>query len=95
MDCGFFYLVNHGVEEHLLERMFDESRKFFSLPLEEKMKFPRKENRGYTPLYAENLDPSTKSKGSTSSMTSKFICLIFIIIFLGYPLYTCSMHIDI
>ncbi|KAM7491187.1 hypothetical protein LguiA_034108 [Lonicera macranthoides] len=65
MECGFFYLVNHGVEEDLLERMFDESRKFFSLPLEEKMKFPRKENRGYTPLYAENLNPSTKSKGDS------------------------------
>lgn len=58
MEYGFFYLVNHGVEEELLERVFDESKNFFSLPLEEKMKLARKEHRGYTPLYDEKLDPS-------------------------------------
>ncbi|XP_047324349.1 2-oxoglutarate-Fe(II) type oxidoreductase hxnY-like isoform X1 [Impatiens glandulifera] len=57
---GFFYLINHGIQEDLLKSVFDESRKFFSLPLEEKMKLPRKEDRGYGPLYAEKLDPSTK-----------------------------------
>ncbi|KAK9275960.1 hypothetical protein L1049_023235 [Liquidambar formosana] len=65
MEYGFFYIVNHGVEEELLERVFDESRKFFSLPLEEKIKLARKEHRGYTPLYAENLDPSSNSKGDS------------------------------
>ena len=50
LDYGFFYIINHGVEETLLERMFDESRKFFSLPVEEKMKLVRKEHRGYTAL---------------------------------------------
>ncbi|XP_021893679.1 2-oxoglutarate-Fe(II) type oxidoreductase [Carica papaya] len=62
---GFFYLVNHGVEEGLLEKVFEESRKFFLLPLEEKMKLLRRENRGYAPLYAENLDPSSISKGDS------------------------------
>ncbi|KAK2981615.1 hypothetical protein RJ640_012897, partial [Escallonia rubra] len=65
IDYGFFYLVNHGVEEELLQRTFDESKKLFSLPLEEKMKLSRKEYRGYTPLYAENLDPSSSSKGDS------------------------------
>nr|DAD18431.1 TPA_asm: hypothetical protein HUJ06_019894 [Nelumbo nucifera] len=62
-DCGFFYLVNHGVEEELLKRVFAESKKFFSLPLEEKMKLVRKEHRGYTPFYAEKLDPSLNIRG--------------------------------
>ncbi|KAJ4831606.1 hypothetical protein Tsubulata_015292 [Turnera subulata] len=63
VEYGFFYLVNHGVEEELLGRVFEGSRKFFALPLDEKMKFLRKDHRGYTPLYAENLDPSSSSKG--------------------------------
>ncbi|KAA0041071.1 1-aminocyclopropane-1-carboxylate oxidase-like isoform X1 [Cucumis melo var. makuwa] len=61
LDYGFFYLINHGVEETLLERVFDESRKFFSLPVEEKMKLVRKEHRGYTALYAEKLDPTAST----------------------------------
>ena len=63
MECGFFYLINHGVDEKLLKNVIDESKKFFSLPLEEKMKLARKENRGYSPLYAENLNPSASSEG--------------------------------
>ncbi|CAI0413120.1 unnamed protein product [Linum tenue] len=65
VDYGFFYLANHGVEEELIEIAFEESRKFFSLPLDEKMKLPRKEHRGYSPLYAENLDPDSSSKGDS------------------------------
>lgn len=63
VECGFFYLVNHGVDEELLARVFDESRKFFSLPIHGKMKLLRKEHRGYTPLFDEKLDPSSSSKG--------------------------------
>lgn len=65
IECGFFYLVNHGVEEELLLRVFDESQKFFSLPLEEKMKLATKHHRGYTPMYAENLDYSSSSRGDS------------------------------
>ncbi|GFZ01137.1 2-oxoglutarate (2OG) and Fe(II)-dependent oxygenase superfamily protein [Actinidia rufa] len=65
MECGFFYLINHGVDEKLLKNVIDESKKFFSLPLEEKMKLARKENRGYSPLYAENLNPSSSSEGDS------------------------------
>ncbi|XP_059440975.1 2-oxoglutarate-Fe(II) type oxidoreductase hxnY-like isoform X2 [Corylus avellana] len=64
-EYGFFYLVNPGVEQELVERVFAESSNFFSLPSEEKMKLARKEHRGYTPLYAENLDPTSTSKGDS------------------------------
>ncbi|XP_054810068.1 2-oxoglutarate-Fe(II) type oxidoreductase hxnY isoform X2 [Prosopis cineraria] len=57
-EYGFFYLMNHGVEKELLQKVFEESRNFFLLPLEEKMKYSRKQHRGYTPLYAEKLDPT-------------------------------------
>ncbi|XP_047171614.1 2-oxoglutarate-Fe(II) type oxidoreductase hxnY-like isoform X2 [Vigna umbellata] len=46
---GCFYLVNHGLENEV-GKAFDESRRFFSLPMDEKMKLARKELRGYTPL---------------------------------------------
>ncbi|CDP10000.1 unnamed protein product [Coffea canephora] len=65
MEYGFFYLINHGVEEELLKRVFEESRKFFVLPSEEKMKVVLKDHRGYTPHYAEKLDPSSISKGDS------------------------------
>lgn len=64
IECGFFYLVNHGVEEELLGHVFEESSKLFSLPLEDKLKLARKQHRGYTPLFSENLDPTSTSKGS-------------------------------
>lgn len=64
LDHGFFYLINHGIEDATFQQVFRESKKFFSLPLHEKMKLERnKDHRGYTPLYAENLDPSSKTKG--------------------------------
>ena len=36
-DVGFFYAVNHGVEESLLDETFDALKKFFDLPTEIKM----------------------------------------------------------
>ncbi|KAH7659373.1 Aminocyclopropanecarboxylate oxidase protein [Dioscorea alata] len=62
VDHGFFYLVNHGIEESVLQLVFQDSKKFFSLPLDEKMKLGYKDHRGYTPMFAETLDPSSKIK---------------------------------
>ncbi|KAG5123237.1 hypothetical protein JHK82_029974 [Glycine max] len=59
IEYGFFYLVNHGVENDLV-RAFDESKRFFSLPLEDKMKLAYKEFRGYTPP-----DPSLGLQGDS------------------------------
>ncbi|XP_061337021.1 2-oxoglutarate-Fe(II) type oxidoreductase hxnY isoform X1 [Gastrolobium bilobum] len=63
IEYGFFYLVNHGVDNECVRKVFDHSAKFFSHPLQHKMNLARKEYRGYTPLYAENLDPTSLSKG--------------------------------
>ncbi|KAJ6824713.1 2-oxoglutarate-Fe(II) type oxidoreductase [Iris pallida] len=64
LDCGFFYLINHGVEKELLDRLFLESGRFFSLPLDEKMKLEHNsDHRGYSPMYAEKLDPSSGFQG--------------------------------
>ncbi|XVF13428.1 hypothetical protein REPUB_Repub08aG0206800 [Reevesia pubescens] len=65
LDLGFFYLVNHGVEEELLKKVFEHSKKFFSLPVEEKLKFAVKNHRGYTGMYDEKLDTTMKTKGDS------------------------------
>ncbi|XP_020676039.1 2-oxoglutarate-Fe(II) type oxidoreductase hxnY isoform X1 [Dendrobium catenatum] len=63
LEYGFFYIKNHGIDREI-QLVFRESEKFFSLPFDEKMKLQRNDDhRGYTPPYAENLDPSSKSKG--------------------------------
>ena len=63
LDHGFFYLVHHGVEEELINKVFELSKKFFYLPVEEKIKLAIKHHRGYTGLYDEKLDTSS-AKGN-------------------------------
>ncbi|XP_049411696.1 2-oxoglutarate-Fe(II) type oxidoreductase hxnY isoform X1 [Solanum stenotomum] len=65
VDVGFFYLINHGVDERLFKKVLEQNKKFFSLPLEDKMKLVRRNHRGYTPLYAEKLDTSSTSQGDS------------------------------
>ncbi|XP_039030042.1 2-oxoglutarate-Fe(II) type oxidoreductase hxnY-like isoform X3 [Hibiscus syriacus] len=65
IDHGFFYLVNHGCDEELVNKVFEQSSKFFSFPVEEKIKFAKKNHRGYTALYAEKLDSSLNTKGDS------------------------------
>lgn len=54
---GFFYLTGHGVELGVLEDLETESRKFFALPLAEKMKIAMVHGgrawRGYFPVGGE------------------------------------------
>lgn len=56
--------MNHGVEKELIQQLFDESKNFFTLPAEEKMKCARTEQTGYTPIFAEKLDPTARIKGN-------------------------------
>ncbi|WVZ13798.1 hypothetical protein V8G54_011364 [Vigna mungo] len=61
LDSGFFYVVNHGISQEFMDEVFAQSKKFFSLPLEEKMKILRNEkHRGYTPVLDELLDPENQ-----------------------------------
>ncbi|KAI7748146.1 hypothetical protein M8C21_012909 [Ambrosia artemisiifolia] len=41
-DWGFFQLINHEVNYSLLEKLKEETKEFFKLPLEEKMKYAQK-----------------------------------------------------
>jgi isopenicillin N synthase-like dioxygenase len=66
LDSGFFYVINHGISEEFLETVFRQSRAFFGLPKEEKMKLLRNEkHRGYTPFQDETLDPDKQTEGDS------------------------------
>ncbi|KAJ4713822.1 2-oxoglutarate (2OG) and Fe(II)-dependent oxygenase superfamily protein [Melia azedarach] len=47
MDSGIFYVINHGISEELMAEVFAQTKKFFTLPWEEKMKLRTGRNRGY------------------------------------------------
>jgi isopenicillin N synthase-like dioxygenase len=58
-EIGFLYVANHGVPAAMVERTFAEAKRFFALPLAEKMKIPLKASpnyRGYFPLKDEKTD---------------------------------------
>jgi len=65
-DVGFFYLEGHGFTPEEIDRVFEESKKLFALPIEEKKKLSDKEmSRGYTAMQEETLDPATQKEGDT------------------------------
>uniref|UniRef100_A0A0E0BYG3 Fe2OG dioxygenase domain-containing protein n=1 Tax=Oryza meridionalis TaxID=40149 RepID=A0A0E0BYG3_9ORYZ len=64
LDSGFFYVVDHGISQELMDDVFAQSKKFFDLPINEKMELLRDEkNRGYTPMLDEILDPENQVNG--------------------------------
>src|SRR5690348_3614324 len=62
-EVGFFYALNHGVPDQLIDRAFDASRRFHSLPLEQKLAVKLNENNiGYLPINASVQGASTVHK---------------------------------
>lgn len=67
-DVGFFYAVNHGVDEAVLEDTFEAVKKYFDLPTEVKMETHNQKTekfRGYEAFLEGKLDPSTRGGMST------------------------------
>ncbi|XP_042492376.1 2-oxoglutarate-Fe(II) type oxidoreductase hxnY isoform X2 [Macadamia integrifolia] len=64
LDSGFFYVVNHGISQDFMDEVFSQSKRFFDLPNDTKMKLLRNEkHRGYTPILDELLDPVNQVNG--------------------------------
>ncbi|KAI8553794.1 hypothetical protein RHMOL_Rhmol05G0043600 [Rhododendron molle] len=64
LDSGFFYVINHGISQEFMDEVFNQSKRFFDLPVSEKMKLLRnKKHRGYTPVFDEHLDPANQIHG--------------------------------
>ncbi|KAF9586585.1 hypothetical protein BGW38_001556 [Lunasporangiospora selenospora] len=56
-DIGFFYLVNHGISQELVDEMFGYSTRYYTKPLSYKTAhIIGRENYGYTGLQDEKLD---------------------------------------
>ncbi len=65
---GFFYVENHGVDAALMDAAFAAARELFALPEAAKQALratPASNNRGWTPLGEETLDPARQSRGDT------------------------------
>ncbi|NSY40554.1 isopenicillin N synthase family oxygenase [Leisingera sp. ANG59] len=62
INAGFFYVKNHGVPEAVVNGAFDETRRFFDLPLQDKMDLHISKSglalRGYIEIFGENTDPA-------------------------------------
>ena len=51
IDVGFYFIVNHGVPQALVDRTFDEAKRFHAMPLDEKLALKINEhNIGYMPM---------------------------------------------
>ncbi len=72
-NIGFFYALNHGVPETLIDRAFAASRWFFALPLEQKLALSLNQNNiGYLPLNASVQGASTVHKATKPNQNESF-----------------------
>jgi len=56
-EVGFFYVAGHGIPAQMVADVFAGAKQFFALPQETKRLFPTRNNRGYSDLSDEKLDP--------------------------------------
>jgi isopenicillin N synthase-like dioxygenase len=60
LDTGFFYVCDHGIDGELTAAVIAAARRFFALPLEEKLRIDIRDSiayRGYEPLRTQTLEP--------------------------------------
>ena len=70
---GFFYALNHGVKQAIIDRGFAASRRFHALPLEEKLSLRLNENNiGYLPMNASVQAASTVHKATKPNQNESF-----------------------
>ena len=65
-DSGFFYLKNHGLDDHIIDSCFAAAAEFFALPVEKKSEISIDRSpchRGWYHLYEEILDPLAAPRG--------------------------------
>jgi isopenicillin N synthase-like dioxygenase len=72
-NVGFFYALNHGVPEALIDRGFAAARQFHALPLGDKLKLRLNENNiGYLPINASVQGASTVHKATRPNQNESF-----------------------
>jgi len=72
-NVGFFYSLNHGVADKLIERAFAASRRLHALPLERKLALRLNENNiGYLPINASVQGASAVHKATRPNQNESF-----------------------
>jgi isopenicillin N synthase-like dioxygenase len=72
-NIGFFYALNHGVDDAVVDRAFAASRRFHALPLDEKLALKLNENNiGYLPVNASVQGASTVHKATRPNQNESF-----------------------
>ena len=70
---GFFYIANHGVPKDLIDRTFEQSKRFHALPMDEKLKLPLDPyNIGYLAMNASVQSHSTVHKATKPNQNESF-----------------------
>jgi isopenicillin N synthase-like dioxygenase len=72
-NVGFFYALNQGVDQAVIDRAFAASRRFHALPLETKLALRVNENNiGYLPMNASVQGASTVHKATRPNLNESF-----------------------
>ncbi|KAK8477841.1 hypothetical protein V6N11_034725 [Hibiscus sabdariffa] len=79
VDHGFFYLVNHGVDEGLIKKVFEQSTNFFSLPIEDKMKLAKKNHREDLPSWRSTMETYHQKVLSAATKLLSLIALSLVL----------------
>lgn len=71
-DTGFMYVINHGIDQAVIDRAFSESRRFFSQPESTKLKVHKRDGtNGFDPVETQALDPASPADFKESFLVSK------------------------
>ena len=77
-DTGFFYVVNHGIPQALIDAQFTAAKRFFDLPLDEKLALHMKKSpstAGYEPTGGQALDSQDdKADKAPPDLKESFYC---------------------
>jgi isopenicillin N synthase-like dioxygenase len=65
-SLGFFRIVNHGIPQDLIDRMFEAADCFFSMGREQKEKYPMTDNMGWQ--FLSQVPPSTRTPDQSESL---------------------------
>ncbi|MBS0520861.1 MAG: isopenicillin N synthase family oxygenase [Proteobacteria bacterium] len=70
---GFYFIVNHGISRDKISSVFEQTKRFHALPLEEKMALKIDQNTtGYLPMRGNTLRTSTVQAGTKPNLNEAF-----------------------
>ena len=75
-EVGFGYVINHGVPQALVDSVFEQSRRFHALPLDQKMAVALDENhRGFIPINTSTDVTSTLATVTKANQSESFMMM--------------------